>query len=162
MGGARPPFHRQNIGKKINFWIKYAPNCRKMHLKFQRFLGGMPSDPPPQGRTPAISALPVYHPHPTPPLSKILDPRLGAPSKAGARGPWPPCPPSLRHCSQTSKMEEAKSKYPHATVFSCILELLLSCPRIRGGGRLLCLSLARALDPGFRVNGARSAPSATW
>ena len=80
-GGARPPpFHRQNIGKKINFWIKYAPNCRKMHLKFQKFLGGMPSDPPrgppPQGRTPAMSALPVYHPHPTPPLSKILDPRL--------------------------------------------------------------------------------------
>ena len=33
-----------------------------------------------------------------------------------------------------------------ATGFSCILEFLLSCPRIRGGGRLLCLSLATALS----------------
>ena len=32
-----------------------------------------------------------------------------------------------------------------ATVFSCIQEFLLSCPRIRGGGRLFCLSLATAL-----------------
>ena len=49
-----------------------------MHLKFQKFLGGIPSDP--QGRTPAMSALPVYHPCTPrpPPLSKILDPRLGA------------------------------------------------------------------------------------
>ena len=46
MGGAPPPLHRHNIGKKNNFAIKYAPNCRKMHQKFQKFLGGMPSDPP--------------------------------------------------------------------------------------------------------------------
>ena len=47
-GAHAPPFYRQNIGKKRERWDKKrnAPNCRKMHLKFQKFLGGMPSDPP--------------------------------------------------------------------------------------------------------------------
>ena len=72
---APPPLSSTEYTFIYNFLIKYAPNCRKMHLKCQKFLGGMPSDP--QGRTPAMSALPVYHPHPTPPPpSKILDPRL--------------------------------------------------------------------------------------
>ena len=79
-GGARPPpppLSSTEYTFIYNFWIKYAPNCREMHLKFQKFLGGMPSDPPGahtcDERTASLSPTPHAHP-----LSKILDPRLKA------------------------------------------------------------------------------------
>ena len=72
---APPPLSSTEYTFIYHFWIKYAPNCRKMHLKFQKFLGACLQTP--QGRTPAMSALPVYHPHHTPPpFSKIMDPHL--------------------------------------------------------------------------------------
>ena len=45
------------------FWIKYAPNCSKMHLKFQKFKSG------------ECTAI-VYHSDSPPPVSKILAPPL--------------------------------------------------------------------------------------
>ena len=40
-GGRTPgPFQRLNVKIPVTvliFWIKYAPNCGKMHLKFQKF-----------------------------------------------------------------------------------------------------------------------------
>ena len=64
--GRTPPPFIDNIGKKINFWIKYAPNCRKMHLKFQKFLGGMPSDPPGAHTCDERTASLSPTPHPPP------------------------------------------------------------------------------------------------
>ena len=52
-----------------------------------------------------------------------------------------------RRMSGTGKETEGHGEEQMVTVFSYnnILEFVLSCPRIRGGGRLLCLSMATAL-----------------
>ena len=66
VGGARPRFHRQNIGKRKRKMGQ--KKCTKLHLKFQRFLGlgGMPSDPPGAHTCDERTASLSPTPHPTP------------------------------------------------------------------------------------------------
>ena len=67
VGGARPPFHRQNITFIYNFLDKICTRLQENASKISKVPRGHAfRPPPPQWRTPAMSALRVYHPHPPP------------------------------------------------------------------------------------------------
>ena len=69
-GGRTPPLSSTEYTFIYNFWIKYAPNCRKMHLKFQKLLGGMPSPPPGAHTCDERTASLSPTPHAPPPFPK--------------------------------------------------------------------------------------------
>ena len=95
---APPPSSTENIFIS-NFWTKYAPDCRKMHLKFQRFLGGMPSDPP---------------------GAHTCDERTASLS------PIPHAPPPFQNPG--SAPVHSTAKFPHSTIL-CVTVISVSCIR---------------------------------